>query len=91
MLDKHNKAKNQINTLTKYIECPQLLKQQLFFIEEKNNAYKMSSYFTSEQGRSKNKYYPKNSQVVDSGGSILRDQSLPLRDQQMHGRWVHVM
>jgi len=64
VLDKHNKAKNQINTFTKYIECPQLLKQQLFFIEEKNNAYKMSSYFTSEQERSKNKYHPKNSQVV---------------------------
>jgi hypothetical protein len=44
VLDKHNKAKNQINTFTKYIECPQLLNQQLFFIEEKNNAYKMSSY-----------------------------------------------
>jgi hypothetical protein len=41
VLDKHNKAKNQINTFTKYIECPQLLKQQLFFIEEKNNPYKI--------------------------------------------------
>jgi hypothetical protein len=44
VLDKHNKAKNQINTFTKYIECPHLLKQQLFFVEEKNNAYKMLSY-----------------------------------------------
>jgi hypothetical protein len=55
---------NQINTFTKYIECPQLLKQQLFFIEEKNNAYKMSSYLLPSKKGPKNKYYPKNSQVV---------------------------
>jgi hypothetical protein len=64
VLNKHNKAKNQINTFTKNIECPQLLKQQLFFIEEKNNAYKMSRYLLPSKKGPKISTYPKNSQVV---------------------------